>query len=106
MVEHKPKKVADTPKENPEHKRKAAQLADNDFLDLLSDKLPGNLRNMVATAKSASQDEKASIAGVWLHAKKTPGLVQDKRYDAVAGRTRREELFAIWAKGERRPKQL
>lgn len=35
----------------------------------------------------------------WPEAKKTPGLAQDKRYEAVGSSTRRAELFGEWLRG-------
>ncbi|SAM83226.1 uncharacterized protein UBRO_05265 [Ustilago bromivora] len=91
-----------------EQKRAAAEKADKDFLDLLSDKIPGNYRNKVATAKSQAANngkeaEKEAISTVWVEAKRSPGVLEDKRYDAVGSSTRRFELFCSWAKGERKP---
>lgn len=91
-----------------EQKRLAAEKAERGFLDLLSDKIPGNYRNKVATAKSQAagkgrEAEKEAIMTVWVEAKRSPGVVEDKRYDAVGSSTRRFELFCSWAKGERRP---
>ncbi|TKY84502.1 hypothetical protein EX895_006403 [Sporisorium graminicola] len=81
-----------------EEKRAAAQRAETDFLALLSDRLPGNYRGKVAAATG-----KEGVMDVWMQAKRTAGLVEDKRYDAVGSSTRRYELFEEWAKGERRP---
>ncbi len=86
-----------------EEKRRAAEQAETAFTALLGEKLPGNLRNKVAEAKAASGAEREAVMAVWMQAKHTPGLVEDKRYDAVGSSTRRFELFAQWARGERRP---
>lgn len=84
-----------------EQKRKAAERAEEDFLQLLSDKVPGNYRGKVSAAKAQGKD---AVMEVWMEAKK--GLVEDKRYDAVGSSTRRFELFCSWAKGERRAPSL
>lgn len=89
-----------------EQKRVAAERAEECFLDLLSDRLPGNYRNKVAAAKieaGSKERERDAVSAVWMEAKRTPGLPEDKRYDAVGSSTRRFELFSAWAKGERRP---
>ena len=88
-----------------ETKRRAAEAAEAAFLELLSDKLPGNYRGKVAAAKAGARsagDEKDRVMGVWVEAKRTKGVVDDKRYDAVGSSTRRFELFGAWARGERR----
>ncbi|SPO27736.1 uncharacterized protein UTRI_04224_B [Ustilago trichophora] len=88
-----------------EHKRRAAEAAEKGFSDLLSDRLPGNYRGKVSAAKAqatSKAEEKDKVMEVWLEAKLTPGLVEDKRYDAVGSSTRRFELFGSWARGERR----
>ncbi|GAC93881.1 hypothetical protein PHSY_001448 [Pseudozyma hubeiensis SY62] len=84
-----------------EAKRLAAKKAERGFLELLSDKVPGNYRGKVAAAGA----EKDGVMEVWMQAKRTPGLVEDERYDAVGSSTRRFELFREWAKGEVRPSQ-
>lgn len=84
-----------------ERKRAAAQRADADFLDLLAAKLPGNLRGEVARLR-AEHGEKDAADRVWREAKRTPGLDDDPRYEAVGSSSRRAELFAQWARGERR----
>ena len=80
-----------------ETKKRVAQKAEREFSELLSDRLPGNLRSKVA---AADKDGKDKVMDVWAQAKKP--LVEDKRYDAVGSSTRRFELFLTWAKGERR----
>uniref|UniRef100_V5F252 WW domain-containing protein n=2 Tax=Kalmanozyma brasiliensis (strain GHG001) TaxID=1365824 RepID=V5F252_KALBG len=79
-----------------EEKRRAASKAEREFLDLLSDRLPGNYRGKVVGADGV----KEKVMEVWTEAKR--GVVEDKRYDAVGSSTRRFELFCDWAKGERR----
>ncbi|CDW98752.1 hypothetical protein, partial [Sporisorium scitamineum] len=79
-----------------EEKRAAAQRAEADFLQLLSDRLPGNYRGKVVAASGS----KEGLMEVWMEAKR--GLVEDRRYDAVGSSTRRSELFGVWARGERR----
>ncbi len=81
-----------------EEKRKAAEKAEQDFLDLLSDRLPGNYRTKVAAVK-ADGGGKDKVMEVWMEAKRTKGIVEDRRYDAVGSSTRRFELFCDWAKG-------
>ncbi|SJX63668.1 uncharacterized protein SRS1_14418 [Sporisorium reilianum f. sp. reilianum] len=80
-----------------EQKRAAAQRAEAAFLDLLSDRLPGNYRDRVAAAVG-----KDKVMEVWMEAKRSAGLVEDGRYEAVGSSTRRFELFGVWASGERR----
>lgn len=89
-----------------EEKRRAAQLAESEFLQLLSDKLGGNYRDKVAAAKADAaldkEHEKQRVMQVWMQAKRTPGIIEDARYDGVGSSTRRFELFGTWASGERR----
>ncbi|WFD41431.1 hypothetical protein MPSI1_000058 [Malassezia psittaci] len=75
-------------------KRSLAQKADDAFLRLLSEKLPtpailrGNAKLEMPTKQQALD--------MWTTSKKTPGLVEDKRYDAVGSATRRAELFVSY----------
>ncbi|WFD35963.1 hypothetical protein MCUN1_002834 [Malassezia cuniculi] len=73
-------------------KRAAAQRADEAFDKLLTEKLP-SARSLVHSKKSVTKEE---CADIWLSAKKTKGLVEDQRYDAVGSATRRSELFFEW----------
>ncbi|WFD04345.1 hypothetical protein MOBT1_003052 [Malassezia obtusa] len=81
-----------------EIKRTLAKKADAAFLALLSEKLPSpaTLRQNAGF----SHPDKEQAATIWASAKKTDGLVQDKRYDAVGSATRRAELFASWVRDE------
>ncbi|WFC97350.1 hypothetical protein MYAM1_000060 [Malassezia yamatoensis] len=75
-------------------KRSLAQKADDAFLRLLSEKLPSP-----ATLRKNAMLEmptKQQALDIWIASKKTPGLVEDKRYDAVGSATRRAELFVSY----------
>lgn len=80
-----------------EKKRLAAEKAEEDFLQLLEEKLS---RSEDRVAREATQED---VNGVWTRAKKKEGVEVDKRYEAVGSSSRRAELFGQWAKGERRP---
>ncbi|KAJ1022423.1 hypothetical protein NDA16_003412 [Ustilago loliicola] len=64
-----------------EQKRAAAEEAEREFLDLLSDKIPGNYRNKVATAKGQAASkgkgaERDATMAVWVEAKRSPGKIR------------------------------
>lgn len=81
-----------------EIKRTLARKADDAFVALLAEKLPPPA-SVRAEHGVAQLPDKAQAATIWASAKKTPGLVEDKRYDAVGSATRRAELFAQWVRG-------
>ncbi|PKI84309.1 hypothetical protein MVES_001534 [Malassezia vespertilionis] len=78
-----------------EIKRRLARNADTAFAALLTERLlePASLLGEEGIQGEPDKDQAAQI---WLKAKKTPGLVEDKRYDAVGSATRRAALFATW----------
>ena len=79
-----------------EIKRTLARKADDAFGALLTEKLPPPAA--LRAAHHAAHPDPAQAAAIWASAKKTPGLVEDKRYDAVGSATRRAELFAQWVR--------
>lgn len=87
-----------------EIKRTLAKKADAAFLALLSETLPSPAEVRKREGADGVPD-KAQAATIWASAKKTNGLVQDKRYDAVGSATRRAELFTRWIRGENGEKE-
>lgn len=81
-----------------EIKTRLAKKADTAFLALLSERLVSPQRVCAEAGKAVTTKEDA--LAVWTTAKKTPGLVQDKRYDAVGSATKRAALFSQWVQGE------
>lgn len=82
-------------KELGEKKRKAAQEAEDRFVALLEEKLDDASRLQPDATVEEAQ-------AMWTRAKRAPGLDRDARYEAVGSSSRRAEVFAEWAKGQRR----
>jgi transcription elongation regulator 1 len=76
-----------------EKKRKAAELADSAFTDLLKEKLD---RDDLWTFSNGSDDEQHAM---WASTK--TNLDRDPRYEAVGSSSRRFELFKGWVIGSR-----
>lgn len=77
-----------------EIKLKKAAEAEGGFRALLSDKLSAD--EVLRDARLTRPVPKDDALRAWSTAKKTPGLAEDPRYDAVGSATRRAELFCAW----------
>ncbi|MCO5590198.1 hypothetical protein L7F22_044167 [Adiantum nelumboides] len=87
-------------KELGERKRKTAIRNENDFMNLLQERLGSDSDNRLDPSSSISEAQ-----NLWSQCKKTQGLESDPRYDAVGSSSRRAELFEEWAKGKRSSKE-
>lgn len=83
-------------KELGERKRQAALRNENEFVQLLQDKLGSDPESRLDPSSSTSEAQ-----NLWSKCKKAPGLDSDPRYDAVGSSSRRAVLFEEWAKGRR-----
>ncbi|CAO1614524.1 unnamed protein product [Sympodiomycopsis kandeliae] len=78
-----------------EQKRKAAEEAEREFLNLLEELLGPKRESQWLNLSSGRLRE-----DVWRDLKKTANLEKRKEYDAVGSSSRRAELFVQWVRGD------